>query len=327
MAKGSGQLRQNKRLKRHYVTKTRVTRYGFRNFARNMWLTVAATVVMTITLLLMFVTFVASNMLSGTVNQLREEKMDISIYFKPDTSDDTLRNLAGKLRVLENVKSVEIANNQMVYDDIVDQNKETPLIIEAMGYDEDVAKNLIAIIRVKVYDVGKLDSVKGLVENDKLFQEWLHETRVPSYESEYKGSIDTISKWLNFAQKGGLVIGGVFLVISILVIFNTIRMAIFSRREEIDMMKSIGADRNFIRGPFLVEAEMYGFFAALIAVTLGYSGFMWALPGLERYGIIVEPVRDILVQWWPAMLFGMLALGMLIGYVSARLAVRRYLQP
>jgi cell division transport system permease protein len=103
-------------------------------------------------------------------------------------------------------------------------------------------------------------------------------------------------------------------------------MAIFSRREEIDMMKSIGADKHFIRGPFLIEAEMYGVFAALIAVTLGYVGFMSIIPALESADFVVAPARALLTDWWWVVMLGMVAVGMMIGYVSAWLAVRRYLK-
>ena len=103
-------------------------------------------------------------------------------------------------------------------------------------------------------------------------------------------------------------------------------MAIFSRRDEIGMMRAVGADRHFIRGPFIIEAEMYGILAAIIATVVGYFLFIWVTPGLERYGIATDEIRNILSDWMIVIFAAMIAVGLAIGYLSARLAVRRYLK-
>lgn len=319
----SQQLRQNKTMRRRWVTRTRIVRYGVNNFTRNAWLTVAATAVMTITLLIIFVTVLTSSMLTNTVDELRN-KVDISVYFKAETTDKTLTELADKMRNTENVKGVSVVNSKKAFDEYVESSKGDTDLLQTIS---EVNVNFPATMRIQVKDIDNLDSVKNIVEKDELFQKWLDTRRAPTYAGEQQEIINNISRWADFAQKGGLIAGIVFLVISVLVIFNTIRMAIFSRREEIDMMKSIGADRNFIRGPFLIEAEMYGFFAALLATALGYVGFMALAPKLEDYGIVVAPIRDALIMWSPLIVLAMIVLGMLIGYISSRLAVRRYLQP
>jgi cell division transport system permease protein len=111
-----------------------------------------------------------------------------------------------------------------------------------------------------------------------------------------------------------------------LIIFNTIRMAIFNRRDEIEMMKLIGAGKSFIRGPFVVEAVIYGLIAAVLATTIGLLGFVSLEPKLLGYGIATQSLRDSLMMLWPVVLIGMIVIGSLIGIISARLAVRRYLR-
>jgi cell division transport system permease protein len=297
-------------------------RYGVRNFTRNAWLTVAATAVMTVTLLIMLVTVVMSQMLNSTVVELREN-IDISVYLDPKADDDTLRNLAGKMRLVENVKEVTVSTSQSEYDKFVNENKDNAELIKTIS---DIEVSFPAVMHIKVNDLNNLDPIRDTVENDPQYQKWLYARRAPTYAGDQQATINKIASWATLAQRGGLIAGAVFLVISILVIFNTIRMAIFSRREEIEMMKSVGADSHFIRGPFLIEAEMYGILAAIIATALGYVALMWLAPGLSSYGVIVGPVEEIMATWWWLVLLAMTTIGIAIGYISARLSARRYLK-
>jgi cell division transport system permease protein len=307
---------------RRALTHSRVMRYGVRNFTRNAWLTVAATAVMTITLLIIFVTVAMSQMLNGTVEKLREN-IDISIYFDPKADDDTLRNLAGKMQLVENVKGVTISTSQNEYDKFIEESKNDRDLIKVIS---DIEVSFPAVMHIKVDDLNNLQPIRGTVEEDPQYQKWLYTKRPPTYAGDQQGTINKIADWANLAQRGGLIAGTVFLIISILVIFNTIRMAIFSRREEIEMMKLVGADKHFIRGPFLIEAEMYGVLAALIATTLGYIAFMWLTPGLSNYGVMVDSMESLMVSWWWCVLLAMIAVGVAIGYISARLSARRYLK-
>ncbi len=123
----------------------------------------------------------------------------------------------------------------------------------------------------------------------------------------------------------GLVISVVLITISSLVVFNTIRMAIFNRKRN-SMMKLIGADKGFIRGPFIVEAIVYGFIAAVIAMGLGVSGLMLSRVKLETYGIQIESTMHIIIAYAPFVLLGLIVIGAIIGIISSLLATRRYLK-
>ena len=91
------------------------------------------------------------------------------------------------------------------------------------------------------------------------------------------------------------------------------------------MMKSIGADSYFIRGPFLIEAELYGVIAAIIAMVVGYLLSTKLLPGLGGY-IEVKQTKSFILHWWWLILLGMVTTGFVIGDLSARLALRKYLK-
>ena len=120
--------------------------------------------------------------------------------------------------------------------------------------------------------------------------------------------------------------GSIFVIIASLIIFNTIRMAIFNRREEIYMMKLIGANKSFIAGPFLVEAVICGTIAAILASIIGYTIIFLSKSRLEAYGIIISPVISFLQVYGFLVVLGLIFIGSFIGVVSAFTATRKYLK-
>ena len=93
------------------------------------------------------------------------------------------------------------------------------------------------------------------------------------------------------------------------------------------MMKLVGADNGFIRGPFLVEAEMCGLIAGVIAATLSYLGFNFAAPNLANYGVDLGEMASVLSPKWLVLVYAaFIVAGILIGRISARLAVSKYLR-
>ena len=103
-------------------------------------------------------------------------------------------------------------------------------------------------------------------------------------------------------------------------------MAIFNRKDEIQMMKLIGAERGFIRGPFIVEAVMYGFIAAIIASVAGYSLVMWLKGPLTNYDVPMTSVVTMMTTYLPLVVLAMIGIGALIGVVSSWIATRKYLK-
>lgn len=311
----------NTQRRRTFLTWTRVVRYGLRNFTRNAWLTIAATVVMVITLLIIFVTGVASSVLNETITSQRD-KIDLSFYLKYNISNDMLRNLAGRLRTQPNVTSVTTSTSDDEYNKASKDNVEAWSLVIGQG----VKPTFPAVIHVKLSDMNKRGDIEKYVANDKQFKEWSDTSVVNSQDFETRqATIDKLSNIMTYASRVGIIAGAIFIVISVLIIFNTIRMTIFSRRDEISMMKSIGADSYFIRGPFLIEAELYGFIAALIAYGIGYLAQSKILPSLGGY-IEVAKTQAMLSQWWFVILLAMLLVGYLIGDLSARMALHKYLK-
>ena len=313
----------------HYLrNSSRIVKYGTINFARNIWLSAAASLIMTVTLLILFVTVIASVILSQTADVMRD-KIDITVYFKPGISEQTLSELSAVMEEDPNVKSVDVSTSEQEYIRFLEENADNVELISTLD-DPDMKEIMLATMnstmQLKVYNIDNLDSIKNTVAANELFLKNVDQDKEPSYD-EHRSEIETITSWANVAKNGGLILGAVFLGISVLVIFNTIRMAIFSRREEIYMMKLVGADKFFIQGPFLVEAQLSGAVSGIISATLGFVGFKILSPRLENYGIDVSRINSILdsnklILVYLAMIF----VGMLIGTVSARLATHKYLK-
>ncbi len=326
ISKKSLRTMQKNRSRHAMRDKARVMKYGTKSFGRNIWLSTAATVVMAVTLIILFVTIVASVILTSTA-ELMKDKIDITIYFKPNTSREVLTDLENRIKEDSNIKSVETATSEEEYEKFLQENEGSESITGIM--DDEMTQLMIdkmqATMRVKVYNVDNLDSVKKIVDEDELFTSNTDKEKAPTYDVN-RAEINTITSWARIARMGGIIFAAVFLVISVLIIFSTIRMAIFSRREEIYMMKLVGADKGFIRGPFLVEAEICGVIAGVVAGVISYFGFEVLSPKLENYGIDVSQISNILESNQLTLVFLVfIVLGTLIGRISAHLAVSKYL--
>lgn len=313
---------QQKRNKRRFVTFIRMCRYGVNNFSRNAWLTIAATAVMTITLLIVFSTLAARNVLIDTVAQI-SSKVDMSIYLKTETTEQSANAIKGDLEKLTNVKSVRYVSASEVRAENATKNKGNEAILNAIN---EATNQNPAIMRISLVNINDTSQLDQYVKSDKDLQPHLDPDRPPSFSGTRREAIKSIAQWVGFAEKVGIGATILFVTISSLIVFNTIRMAIFNRKEEIQMMKLIGADRNFIRGPFLVEASVYGFIAAILATGVGLSILYAIKEPLMRNQIAIQSTVEMATVYIGFVLVGMIVLGALIGIVSSLLATHRYLK-
>lgn len=315
-------LTQQKRRRRQWLTFVRMCRYGVNNFTRNAWLTIAATAVMTITLLIIFITMVARNVLDESVLEI-SKNVDMSIYLKTETTSDQADGIMMDLRKLSNVQEVSFVSAEQAREQQAQENKGNLEMLNAIN---QATNKLPATIRVSLVDINDTSQLDQFVKTNTKLKEVIDENRAPSFAGSRRSAIQNIGKWTDFAQRVGLVASVIFVAISSLIVFNTIRMAIFNRKEEIQMMKLIGADRSFIRGPFVVEAIVYGFIAAVLATGIGIGILYAAEPGLQQAGVAVQSTIDFLTTYIGFALLAMVCLGALVGTVSSLLATRRYLK-
>lgn len=325
MAKGkkdSKVFAQKKRNRRRLLSFARVCRYGLDSFIRNSWLSVAATAVMTITLLIIFMSFVIQNVMSDTVNVLRE-KVDMSIYLKTDTTTAQADKIISELKKLASVRSVSYSSSDDARKQIVEENKSNADVLEAIK----IANNKNpATLKIVVDDINDTSELQNFVKDNKTLKASLNPDFKPSFAGERKKTIESIGSAVNFAKSSGIAAGVLFVVISSLIIFNTIRMAIFNRKEEIQMMKLIGANQSFIRGPFLVESIIYGFIAAFFATGIGIFAIFKSVAVLANYQIPIQSTLNFLNSYTVLVLLAMMGIGAVIGIISSILATHRYLK-
>lgn len=312
---------QQKRKRRQWLTFMRMCRYGINNFSRNAWLTVAATAVMTITLLIIFVTLASRQILVDTIDQIKE-KVNMSIYVKTDTSDTQARQVKEELEKLGTVKSVSYISPAQARDDFARENKADGATLDALN---EATNKLPGVFSIQIQNINDPAELDNFVKTNEVYKKYADPDHPASFSGERRNAIEGIGNGVSFAERFGAIASTVFVIISSLIVFNTIRMAIFNRKEEIQMMKLIGADRSFIRGPFVVEAIVYGFIAALLATLLGIAGLYFLKDRLIS-GVAVEPTIQAVTVYAPFVLLGMIVTGALIGIISSLLATRKYLK-
>ncbi len=315
-------LTQNRNTRRKWLTFVRMCRYGINNFSRNTWLTIAATAVMTITLLIIFMTLIARQVLVDTVDDIKN-KVDMSIYVQTDTTADQAAAIKKEIEKLSSVVSVTYTSPEQARKDFARDNKSDIETLEALN---EATNKLPGTFRVKIKDINNPSELDKFVKTNELYKKHADPNRAPSFSGERRSAIQNIGMAVQFAERAGLVASVIFIVISSLIVFNTIRMAIFNRKEEIQMMKLIGADRSFIRGPFVVEAVVYGFIAAVLATILGVAALYGMKDKLADYQISIVGTIDTVTVYIGLVLLGMILAGSAIGVVSSLLATRKYLK-
>lgn len=307
---------------RHLITLRRIIRTGFLNFVRNAWLGVAAMAVMVITLTIVLFSVIANATFSNTVAQITD-KIDISVYLKDTVDAKTRTNLIGELKQQENVKSVRYISKDEALETYKKQNANNLDLLLAISQTDNP---LPASLQIKPKDPNKIDTIKNFLERADIKKLQSDET---SYSGDRKEAIDKITSATAFFRRAGVFGVILFAFISMLIIFNTIQMAIFNRRDEITIMRLLGASTNYIRGPFIVESIMYGIVSGVLSIVILHSLFAITAKAFEAssLGLLdIDYSNQYFAQNYWLFVALQLGIGMLIGAVSSTIATRRYLK-
>jgi cell division transport system permease protein len=302
---------------RWLISFRRIAAQGFRNFFRNAWLSSAATAIMVVTLTIILSAVVINMALTDTIDDIASN-VTVSVYLQDDITEEQRNELQQTLEQSFNVANVDYVSKEEALAIFQERNRDDPSLIEGISVTDNV---LPASLEVEVDDLSQIDAVTAVAEEDR-FEAVVDETSV---SEERRASIDNIARAQDFITFASIIAAAIFAGISILVIFNTIRMAVFTRSDEIEIMKLIGATPNYIRGPFLFEAAMYGVIAGLLAASAVYSVLLSLGPRADRQ-LLIGPTIDRFAEWWPLILLGTIMLGMLIGLASSLISMSRYLR-
>lgn len=307
-----------------FNTFKRVVRTGATNFVRNAWLAMAAMAVMVVTLTIVLFSLVTSATFNNTIQQITS-KINISVYLKDSVTDQQRRQLMDSLQQLQNVKRVSYISKDQALAEYKAENANNPGLLQALN---ETTNPLPASIQIDPVDPAKIQDIKNFLDEPQNMA--LQDPQAgTSYSGDRKAAIDKIAHATDVLQRIGVAAVIIFAVISMLIIFNTIQMAIFNRRDELTIMRLLGATTWYIRGPFVVESIIYGVISALISILIIDAVFVTASSALQASSLGLLDIgyaNTYFHQNFWLLLTLQLAVGIVIGAVSSIIATRRYLK-
>lgn len=309
-------------MNRKLTTIWRIFLGGTNNFVRNAWLSAAAMAVMIITLTIVLFSVITNATFSHTVQTIRD-KIDISVYLKDDVTEDRRNELISSLKKIDNVRAITFISKDEALKNYIEINKDNIDLQLAISQTDNP---LPASLQIKVKDPDQIQAIKSYLDKNDIKALQSDKT---SYSGDRKEAIDKIAKATSFIRQAGFVGVIVFTLISVLIIFNTIQMAIFNRRDELSIMRLLGASKWYIRGPFLVESLLIGISSAVISIVVCNAVFSVASSTLNAssFGLldITYASRYFADNFW-SIVAAQLGLGLIIAVGSSFVATQRYLR-
>lgn len=309
-------------VKRRFITLWRVIHTGIVNFMRNLSLAIAAMAVMVVTLTIVLFSLITNATFTNTIAQITS-KVDISVFLNDSDTPAQTAQLLAQLKKLPNVKSLTYLSKADALKQYLQQNAGNQQLLTAI---DETTNPLPATILIKPVNLNMIQDIKNFLSTPAIAA---LQSDQPSYSGDRKAAIDKITHATNVLREIGVFTVIVFAIICALIIFNTIQMAIFNRRDEIQIMRLLGASTGYIRGPFVVESAIYGILSAIFSVLIINSAFVAASSALQASSLGLLDIGyadNYFNQHFFQLLTIQLMIGIVLGAVSAAIATRRYLK-
>ncbi len=295
----------------------RIFKAGSLSFWRNRWISTATVLVMVITLALISGLVILSA-LTGAVLADLQEKVDITVYFEVETTEDEIQSVQQELEQFPEVETVEYVSRDEALTRFRETHTENELILASL---DEVGDNpLQASLNIQARDISEYGAIASFLESRR-FADLIDSVNF----RENQRVIERLSSIIDFVRRAGLILSIVLTVVAILVTFNTIRLTIYTMREEIGVMRLVGGSNWYIRGPFIVEGALYGLMAAIIAFLIFLPVVFFTSPRLVGFLPGIELSEYFAQNWWQILLL-QVVLGVALGVVSSFIAMRRYLR-
>lgn len=298
------------------TTLSRIIHFGLKNFWRNGVLSTATVAIVVLALLVALGLVLFGTVTDQAVASI-QDKIDISVYFTTATPEDQILNIKQSIESLAEVKSVEYISRDQALEGFRADHADDE-IGEALGLLD--SNPLEASLNIKANSPDQYASIAESLESQSLDQ---YISNVSYYENQIV--IDRLVAIIKNVNRGGLALIIVLSVVAGLIVFNTIRLAIYSNRDEIGIMRAVGASNALVRGPFIVSGAVVGILAAIFSLIIAIPAVSFVSPYLESFipGFSVSSYYYLNI----ASLLGWQALfGVGIATISSFLAVRRYLK-
>ncbi len=300
----------------------RVVKAGFINFWRNGFVSLASLLVMTITLLVLG-SIIFVGVLSNNALEQIKDKVDINVYFVTAAQESDILLIKNSLQTLPEVASVTYESSDQVLADFKERHADDQYTLQAL--DELSSNPLGAMLNIKAQDPSQYGGIVDFLQSKSVSaSDGLPIIDKINY-NQNKIAIDKLTAIINAMHRMGLVLMIILVLISVIITFNTIRLAIYVSRDEIAVMRLVGASSKFVRGPFVIVGIMYGIVSSIIAALI----FLPATYYLGKY--TASFFNDLNIYSYYIHNFGqiflmLLGAGVVVGAVSSYLAVQRYLK-
>lgn len=298
----------------------RIIKAGWVNFSRGGLVSWAAVLVTTITLSVMVSIILLQTVLYFSLSAIKD-KVDVSIYFTVGAPADQIMLLKSSLEKLPEVASISYTSASEALKIFRDRHESDYPTIQAL--DEIGTNPLGAYLNIKAKEVNQYESIANFLQSDNALVSSSTSIIDKVNYHQNKLVIDRLNSIISGARKLGLIITLVLVILSIIIMFNTIRLTIFIAKDEIGVMRLVGASKIRVNGPFMVEGAIYGIISTVITmvifwpVTAWFGSQMTSFLGLNMYDYYASNFIQIFVI--------ILLSGIFLGIVSSFIAARKYL--
>lgn len=303
-----------------WIKVQRVVKSGWINFRRNGLVSYAAILVTTITLSVVTAIFLFQALLQNAIMQV-QQKVDIAVYFTIDAPEENILALQDTLEKLPEVASVKYSSADEQVAAFRARHGDDYLTLQAL--DELGDNPFGGSLQIKAKDSTQYEAIASVIEGDNQIARTNASIIERINYSQNKLVIDRLNTLIHNARQIGGGITIILALISIVIVFTTVRLTIYMAREEIGIMRLVGASTSYVRAPFIVGGLLYGFFAWIITMII-------FLPLTYFLGSHAADLIGInLFSYFVSHLFSIggivLLIGLFLGAISSYMAVRRYL--
>jgi cell division transport system permease protein len=301
----------------------RVVKAGFINFWRNGFVSLASMLVMIITLFVIGAIIFTNVLLTASLGVIKD-KVDINVYFVTDAQEEDVLGVKKSLEALPEVRLVTYTTPEQALAEFKEKHKNDQYTLQAL--DELQQNPLGAVLNIKANEPSQYAGVVDFLNQKSVAQK----DGLPIIDkinyNQNKTAIDKLTSIIEVTQQVGLFLTIGLLLMSFVITFNTIRLAIYSSREEIGIMRLVGASWKFVRGPFVIVGIMYGILSALITMALFYPISFYLGKATANLFDGNNVVYNYYFNNFFQIFLILLGAGVLVGAISSFLAVRRYLK-
>jgi len=298
----------------------RILHEGWVSFKRNNIVSFASVVVMTMSMLVLSGVLFLNAILGFSLNQL-EERVDVNIYFYPDTPEEEIITLAGSIEELPEVRDVTYISRDEAFENFQLRHASDPLIQRSL--DELGGNPLGASLNVRAFDSTTYESIVKSIESQPVVANANFVERINYYDN--KGLIERLNEFSSIAQTVAYAITMFVAGIAVLVIISTIRIAIFSSRNDIVVKRLVGAEHRYIRGPFLVQGAIYGIIGSILTLLALFPITSWIGKYTESFFGGMDISSYFMTNIFQ-IFFILLAVAVLLGMLASALSIKKYLK-